>query len=177
MSNPGLWVGAVEDLHTIQPGAWVSGSIMSLYLLTEWYQFKETSSCYFLDFSQTVGSKNVDPEDISCLRELHLMEGADVELVQKPVVFLVCWSDHYFTVCFNYAENKAWVFGQSLEFDHVVWQSGPRSCDWLQWQGPQYWHKIARLFGWVPSTALPEILSCHFQQVRLFCFSLFQILE
>jgi hypothetical protein len=133
----------VDELESLKPNAWIVGSILNLYLLVEWYQCQQESSCYFVDLWGTAGNQICDPEEISRFWSHILMEDKHSSIPQKPVTFMICQHNHYFAVCFDYSTYTAWIFGRDIKVDDVTWSSG---ADWSTWKGPLYLRKLARLF-------------------------------
>jgi len=120
---------------------------MNFYLLLEWHKCMRGSPCYFVDLFTISGHKcDFEPEEIVRFKNHKIFGEDDCEpMKMKPVVFVVLRGNHYFTVCFDYERDEAWVFGRMLGVDSVSWKSGYR---WGDWDGDLYWKKVAQLFGW-----------------------------
>ena len=137
---------------------------MNLFLLTKWYSIMDEAYCNFVDLFMTSFTSYPEPEEILQFRSCSgLFPNPLASTPQRPVVFIVCRNEHYFTVCFDYGSNHAWVIGQHIHpqtpaalHDNVTWDG---------WDGLMYWWRIAALFGWPVSQLSPKVTSYDFQQV------------
>lgn len=139
---------------------------MNLYLLVEWYKRKVNHLCYFIDLFSTVSSSPPVDEDIERFWSHHLHREPERLLPKKPVVFIVLRSNHYFTVCFDYVEGSAWVFGKSINVQKEIHLKGPLSCGWFGWDGSKYWTKVTRMFRWSPVPVPTLVNTINFPQVE-----------
>jgi hypothetical protein len=164
-SNPVLWASAIEDIETLRPETFVSQSVINLYLLAEWYKCQETCLSYYIDM---LNLSEVLPEEaeIHQFWSLHLLKEAGDTLEHKPVVFILRRNNHYFTVCFEFQRNTAWVFGKWWKAPQLVWTMRGQFCNWNDW-GPRYWEKVARLFRFMVSSTPVKVVTCDFPQVNL----------
>ncbi|KAG8217040.1 hypothetical protein J3R82DRAFT_7369 [Butyriboletus roseoflavus] len=163
ISNPTIWAIAVQEISTLKPNVYVSGSIMNLFLLTEWYRSMEDSYCYFVDLFMTSVSLYPEPEEIQQFRSHSgLFLNPQTRPPQKPVVFIICRHQHYFTVCFDYELNHAWTFGRRI--DPPTPGSLQINIGWDEWSGLMYWRRVAALFGWSLSEINPMVTAYDFKQ-------------
>lgn len=166
ISNPSIWGVAVEEINTLKPKTYVSGSIMNLFLLNEWYRMMEDTYCNFLDLFMMLSFSYPEPEEILRFRsDSGLFSSPQAQPPQKPVVFIICQHQHYFTTCFDYQLNHAWVFGRNInpQTPGVL----HTNAGWEEWHGAMYWRKVAALFGWPVSKFNPVVTTYDFQQVTI----------
>ncbi|KAF8129371.1 hypothetical protein EV363DRAFT_1169043 [Boletus edulis] len=84
----------------------------------------------------------------------------------KPVVFIICRHNHYFTVCFDYQTNHAWTFGQD---PNPTTAGLHTNVGWDGWNGLMYWRRVSALFGWPISDVNPRVDVYDFKQNGLDC--------
>ncbi|KAI9457356.1 hypothetical protein HD554DRAFT_2177716 [Boletus coccyginus] len=163
ISNPTIWAAAVQEIDSLEPQNYVSGSIMNLFLLTESYKAINAACCYFVDLFMTASFLPPEPEEIAQFRSYSCLFSDMHSLPpRKPVVFIVCRHQHYFTVCFDYQLNHAWVFGRN---PHSSMGSLHTHAEWDEWNGLFYWKRVAALFGWPVSEVNPGVNAYDFKQV------------
>ena len=166
ISNPSIWAVAVQEIKSLRPKNYVSGSIMNLFLLTKWYRTKMDTYCYFVDLFMTVSFLPPDPEEIAQFQSYSgLLSNPRVPPPLKPVVFIICRHQHYFTICFDYQSNHAWVFGRNPK---PLTVGLGINVGWNKWNGLMYWRRVAALFGWPVSDVNPTVNTYDFEQVFIF---------
>lgn len=163
ISNPSIWAAAVQEISSLKPNIYVAGSIMNLFLLTAWFKTINHTYCHFVDLFMTSTSLPPEPEEIAQFRvSSGLYSNPQVSPPQKPVVFIICRHQHYFTVCFDYQLNHAWVFGRSLDPSKAGLHP---NAGWNEWDGLMYWRRVVKLFGWPVSSVNPRVNEYNFEQV------------
>ena len=168
ISNPSIWAAAIQELDSLQPKNYVAGSIMNLFLLTEQHMTMKDSYCHFVDLFMTASASPPDPEEIAQFRSRSgFFSDPLVPPPHKPVVFILCRHQHYFTVCFDYQSNHAWIFGQNPNPPTAGLYTNVK---WDEWHGKMYWRRISALFGWQISKVDPILSAYDFKQVY---FSIF----
>lgn len=143
-AQPTFWDPVIEALPTLAPGTYLGSECMDFYLRTYWMKEGTRSKMWFLSleaircFSTMQGP---DDEELEHLRrELCLPVG---DMVQRPIVFVKWFTDHYFTVVMDYDKNVAYVFGRRITKD----DSGVSVVkDWTEWGGDLIWKHLPRLF-------------------------------
>lgn len=166
ISNPSIWATAVEEIDSLEPKSYVSGSIINLFLLTAWYRSRENTYCHFVDLFMVASFLPPEPEEIARFRSYSgLFSNPWAQPPLKPVVFIVCRHQHYFTVCFDYETNHAWVFGRN-PFPPAAGLH--TNIGWGEWNGLMYWRRVAALFGWPVSDINPTVHAYDFKQVFIY---------
>ena len=165
ISNPSIWAVAVQEIDSLQPKNYVAGSIINLFLLTEWYRILNDTYCHFVDLFMTASFIHPEPEEIAQFRSysgLFSAGNAKTPPPLKPVVFIICRHQHYFTVFFDYKSNHVWVFGRNPNPTSAGLHINVR---WDDWNGLMYWRRVAALFGWPVSDVDPMVNVYDLKQV------------
>jgi hypothetical protein len=62
-----------------------------------------------------------------------------------PVGFIVHHAHHFFVVIFDFQRRNAYILGLNIS---AKTRKVKNSNDWNKWNGPEYWRRIAVLYGW-----------------------------
>jgi hypothetical protein len=133
--------------------AWLGDGCLEFYLLLHWIKSRPSSKLWYLTQSAIFVLNKPEPppeEDIHRIRDQILWREGDP---MRPVAFVMCASNHYFCVVFDYMKDVVYIFGISIT------RSGVETAglsDWESWNGHHIWKNTAILYSWAQPDTFPS---------------------
>ncbi|KIK31964.1 hypothetical protein CY34DRAFT_111164, partial [Suillus luteus UH-Slu-Lm8-n1] len=145
MARPIFWTSVLDTWTTLGSNQWLEATVADFYLTHVWYEMSDRFSMRYVDLHTSMANDISEEELVFFRRNYFFPREGTCPVV--PVGFLVHYSQHFFVAIFDYQRRNVYVLGRHISVESLQ-VDGIDPHNWCDWNGPEYWRRIAFLHGW-----------------------------
>jgi hypothetical protein len=145
MARPVFWTSVLDTWRTLGSKEWLEATVADFYLTHVWYEMTDRSRMRYVDLHTSM-VPHIAEEELALFRRNNFLPREGICPV-VPVGFIVHHAHHFFVVIFDYQQRTAHIMGRHISFT-TLQVEGVDPHSWSDWNGPEYWRRIAVLHGW-----------------------------
>ncbi|KIK32016.1 hypothetical protein CY34DRAFT_111146, partial [Suillus luteus UH-Slu-Lm8-n1] len=145
MARPIFWTSVLDTWTTLASNEWLEATVADFYLTHVWYEMLDRSCMRYIDLHTSMAT-DISEEELALFRRNYLLPREGTCPV-VPVGFIVHYSQHFFVAIFDYQRRHVYVLGRHISVA-TLQVEGIDPHNWCDWNGPEYWRRIAFLHGW-----------------------------
>lgn len=134
------WGGAMNELHTLEPGIWIGVEIMDFFLSNQFANLPASHPVVYIPYNPVRFTQPPTADEIAHFSTLFNTQ----TILSQSIIFIVWRHDHYFLALFDYMGRRVITYGR--KFNNIV-QPVCQDLSWLVWRGPELWNRISALCG------------------------------